>query len=65
MERYGNIAHIFSTYESRAGDPRSRPVARGINSVRVLRRQGRWRIAGIIFHIERPGTAIPQKYLGK
>jgi hypothetical protein len=62
-ERFGNIAHIFSTYEARVGDPASAPVARGINSVQVLRHQGCWRIAGIIFQIERPGTLIPERYL--
>jgi len=62
-ERYGNIAHIFSTYESRAGDPKSDPIARGINSVQVLCREGRWLIAGIIFHMEQTGLPIPEKYL--
>jgi hypothetical protein len=62
-EQYGNIAHIFSTYESRVDDPKSDPVARGINSVQVIRREGRWQIASIIFHIEQPGTPIPVDYL--
>ena len=63
IERYGNICHIFSTYESRIGDPDSDPVSRGINSVQVLRRGGRWRIASIIFHMEQPDEEIPQDYL--
>jgi hypothetical protein len=62
-DRFGNIAHIFSSYESRVGDPKSQPVARGINSVQVLYREGRWRIAGIIFHIEQPDAPIPERYL--
>ncbi len=62
-ERFGNIAHIFSTYESRVGDPQSSPVARGINSVQVLRRRGRWQIAGIVFQIEQMDTPIPKRYL--
>ncbi|MFC1682816.1 hypothetical protein ACFL0G_01230 [Candidatus Zixiibacteriota bacterium] len=62
-ERYGNIAHVFSTYESRAGDPESDPIARGINSVQMLCREGRWLIAGIIFHMEQAGFPIPEKYL--
>jgi len=62
-DRFGNIAHIFSTYESRVDDPKSQPVARGVNSVQVLYRQGRWQIASIIFHIERSGTPIPDDYL--
>ena len=63
-ESYGNIGHIFSTYESRIGSPDSEPVGRGINSVQIFRQEGRWRIAGIIFHVERPGTPIPSPYLG-
>jgi hypothetical protein len=62
-ERFGHIAHIFSTYESRVGHPKSAPVARGINSVQVLKRDGRWQIASIIFHIEQPETPIPDQYL--
>ncbi|MFH0777497.1 MAG: hypothetical protein V2A71_02585 [Candidatus Eisenbacteria bacterium] len=63
IERFGNIAHIFSTYESRIGDPKSAPVTRGINSVQVLRRGGLWKIASILFHTEQPSTPIPQRYL--
>lgn len=62
-DRFGNIAHIFSTYESRVGDPQNPPVARGINSAQLVRREGRWRIASIVFHIERPSTPIPKRYL--
>jgi len=62
-DRFGNIAHIFSTYESRVGDPQSPPVARGINSVQVVNREGRWQIASIVFQVERPTTPIPEKYL--
>ena len=29
----------------------------------LIRRDGRWRIAGIVFHTEQPGEEIPQKYL--
>jgi len=34
VERYGTIAHIWSTYESR-GDPAAEPFARGINSFQL------------------------------
>jgi hypothetical protein len=62
-DRFGNIAHVFSTYESRVGDPEGPPVARGVNSVQVLKRGGQWRIAGIVFHIERSDDPIPSEYL--
>ncbi len=62
VDRFGNIAHVFSTYESRIGDPASPPVVRGINSVQLLFRNGRWQIAGIVFHMEQPSTPIPPEY---
>jgi hypothetical protein len=63
VERFGNIAHVWSTYESRVGSADSPPVARGINSVQLLRSDGRWHIAGIIFHVERPDDPLPGRYL--
>lgn len=62
-ERYGNLVHVFSTYESRhkANDPK--PFARGINSIQITYEQGRWRIANIIWQPEQPGLPIPEKYL--
>src|SRR5689334_18252727 len=35
-ERYGNIAHVFSTYESRHNAKDVKPYARGINSFQLL-----------------------------
>jgi hypothetical protein len=61
--RFGNIAHVFSTYESRIGDPDSPPLIRGINSVQLLYRDDRWLIAGIVFHMEESTTPIPAEYL--
>jgi hypothetical protein len=62
-ERFGNIAQVFSTYETRIGDPGNDPVVRGINGFQMLRRGGRWLIAGIVFHKEQPGAPIPERYL--
>jgi hypothetical protein len=60
VERFGNIAHIFSTYESRIGPADREPVARGVNSVQLVRSEGRWWIAHLVWDIERPHNAIPQ-----
>lgn len=62
-QHFGNIGHIFSTYETRVDGPATHPVARGINSVQMLRSGGQWKIAGVVFHIERPGLPIPPGYL--
>lgn len=63
-ERWGNIAHVWSTYESRVGSPGSDPAGRGINSVQLLRKDGKWRIASLVFQIERGTEGIPERYVG-
>ena len=63
-EAYGNIAHAFSTYESRRTADRSeKPFARGINSIQILRDGARWWIVTVYWDAERPGNEIPAKYL--
>lgn len=64
MEEFGCIAHIWSTYESRIGDPHSAPAGRGINSFQLLHRDGEWRISALVFQIERGTEGIPARYLG-
>ena len=62
-ERFGSIASVWSTYETRVDDPQSDPVGRGINAVHLLHRGGRWRITALIFQNERGTRGIPQRYL--
>jgi hypothetical protein len=61
--QFGNIAQVFSTYESRIGPKESEPVLRGINSVQLVRANGRWWIAHLVWDIERPNNPIPLPYL--
>ncbi|HET7209562.1 MAG TPA: hypothetical protein VFI95_23515 [Terriglobales bacterium] len=61
-QRFGNIAHIFSTYESR--EKSTGPItARGINSVELFWDGQRWWIASAIWDEERPDNPIPAEYL--
>ncbi len=62
-EQYGNIAHVFSTYESRhkADDPK--PFARGINSFQLMNDGKRWWIVTIFWQEETPTNPLPPKYL--
>jgi hypothetical protein len=64
-EAFGNIAHLFSTYESRhtASDPT--PFARGINSIQLLKDGDRWWIVTVFWDAERPGNTLPAQYLPK
>lgn len=49
--------------KSRVGSASAEPVGRGVNSVQMVRRGGRWWIAGIAFELEGPGRPIPDEYL--
>ena len=61
-QRFGNIAHVFSTYESRqkADGP---VIARGINSIEAFWDGKRWWIASAIWDEERADNPVPAEYL--
>ena len=61
-KRFGNIAHIFSTYESRI--TKDGPViARGVNSIELFWDGKRWWIAGAIWDEERKDNPLPKDLL--
>jgi len=62
VEQYGDIAHVFSTYEAR--QTADGPVfMRGINSFQLVRHEGRWWVVSIMWQAETPQTPIPAHYL--
>ncbi len=61
VEQFGNIAHVFSTYESRH-EKGGQPFAKGINSIQLVKLGDRWWVAAIMWDQERPGITIPEKY---
>jgi hypothetical protein len=63
VETYGQIAHVFSTYEARqkADDPK--PFMRGINSIQLFNDGKRWWVVTILWQPEGPDTPLPDKYL--
>lgn len=61
-ETFGNITHVWSTYESR--DQLNGPVTgRGINSIQLYNDGERWWILNWSYDSERTGNPIPKKYL--
>jgi hypothetical protein len=64
-EAFGNIAHLFSTYESRHAAGDATPFARGINSIQLLKDGDRWWIVTVFWDAERPGNMLPEQYLPK
>lgn len=65
IQQFGNIVHVWSTYESRhdAADPT--PFARGINSFQLLKDGDRYWVVNIFWDSERPTNPIPAEYLPK
>lgn len=58
---FGNIAHVWSTYETRL--VKNGPVARrGINSIQLYYNEGRWWIISWTFDKEREDRKIPQTF---
>jgi len=64
LESFGNIAHVFSTYESRETAD-GRPFERGINSILLLNDGSRWWVVTVYWEGEGPDNPIPPRYLTK
>jgi hypothetical protein len=63
VESFGNIAHVWSTYESRENAKDPVPYSRGIASIQLLKDGDRWWIANVFWDRDRPEAPIPEKYL--
>lgn len=61
VERYGAIAHVFSTYESRTA-PDAAPFVRGINSIQLFFDGTRWWVVSVLWDDERGAGPIPDRY---
>jgi len=63
VEQFGQIAHVWSTYESRHDPNDAEPFMRGINSIQLFNNGSRWWILTIYWQHESRQHAIPEKYL--
>jgi hypothetical protein len=63
VEEFGNLIHVWSTYESRHAENDSQPFTRGINSIQIVHSRGRFWVASVLWDDERPGLTLPEKYL--
>jgi hypothetical protein len=62
-EQFGQIAHVWSTYESRHSREDREPFMRGINSFQLFHDGPRWWIVNIYWQHESAAHPIPEKYL--
>lgn len=62
-EQFGNLVHVFSTYESYYSASDKRPFMRGINSIQLLFDNNRWWIVNIYWTNESRLNPLPKDYL--
>ena len=60
IERYGNIAQLWSSYALYSD---GKQVARGINSIQAIKEAGGWRVMGIMVRAESAIAPLPKEYL--
>lgn len=59
IDRFGNIAHVWSRYEARTGMNDAKPERRGINSIQLFNHpELGWRIIHMIWDNERPDNPL-------
>lgn len=61
---YGDLAQVWSTYESRHLADDAKPFARGINTMTFAKLDGKWKIVSISWTDENSAGPIPKDYLG-
>lgn len=62
-ESFGNIVHVFSTYESRYSAVDPAPIERGINSIQLVNDRDQWWVLSIAWDVERPDNPLPLHYV--
>jgi hypothetical protein len=60
VERYGNIAHVWSSYALHSD---GKQVARGINGIQAIKEADGWRVTSILVQAESATAPLPKEYL--
>ena len=63
IDIFGNIAHVFSTYEARHDLDDPMPFKRGINSIQLFYDGQCWQIMNMLWDNEREGNPLLEMYL--
>ncbi len=66
IEVFGNIAHVFSTYEARFDADSKEPFSVGINTIQLVRTGAsgneQWLVSSMAWNDETPERPIPAQY---
>jgi hypothetical protein len=65
VQTFGDVAHVWSTYEARRAQNDEKPFLRGINSIQLVRTGGRWHVLHVLWEQEQDAGPIPAEYLPK
>ena len=65
MERYGNIVHVMSAYDSKYLPTDPAPFARGVNSIQLWFDGSRWWVVTVYWEAESTAGPIPPRYLNQ
>lgn len=60
IERFGAMAHVYSTFESHSHIDDQKPIARSMKSFELLNSGNRWYIVEVYW--DWPGNHIPERY---
>ena len=63
IQQFRDIAHVFSTYESRHVSSDEKPFVRGINSFQLVKIGDDWKVLTIFWEEEDATHPIPAEYL--
>jgi hypothetical protein len=62
-DSFGQIAQVFSTYESRHAANDAKPFQRGINSLQLFNDGKRWWVVNLVWRAEDERLPLPERYL--
>ena len=65
VDTFGNIAHVFSSYEARHTLKDAQPFLRGINSIQLLNDGSRWWVLTVAWSPETAEHPLPKAYSEK
>ena len=62
-DSFGQLVHVFSTYELLRSPNDAKPFMRGINSIQLAHDGKRWWIANLLWRAEDAALPLPERYL--
>ncbi len=58
---FGDIAHCFAVYRAGFMSDENLPTNVGVDSIQLIRREGKWLIVSIVNEVELPGVPLPDE----